>query len=90
MRNLDMEKFKKMTDIQIVKATVTILDRRTGKMENHEFFRAANAFPFDLISRELEKYGYDVIGYKDEDYTVGVLDWENLYNGFEAVKKVTA
>lgn len=89
---LNMNSFQKETDIHITKVTMTIADRRSGKIEDLTFFRPAGKLiiPDKHIEDHLKEYGYDVIGYKDEDFVEGMINWENLFYGFKTLEGMTA
>lgn len=79
MKNLNLDEHQKEESVMIVRATLTIMDRRTGSIEDRDYYRAGGEFPFSRISRELDSYGYDVIGYKDATYAEGTIDYELLF-----------
>lgn len=74
-----IEKFQKQTNIMIVKATLTIIDRRSGAVGTKEFYRFGQRFPIEMVEKELGKYGYDVLGYSAEDYVEGIIDYEKMF-----------
>ena len=86
MKNMNLDQFQRETEIMVVKATLTILDRRTGAIENRDFYRFGQRFPIEHVSKELGQYGYDVIGWSDADYAEGALDYEVLYASLNAEK----
>jgi len=84
------EKFQKEMDVMIVKATLTIIDRRTGAIGTKEFYRFGQRFPIEAVGKELGKYGYDILGYSAEDYAEGTLDFEELFDALQAAEEVRA
>ena len=87
---LNMKSFQKETGIHITKVTMTIADRRSGEVEDMTFFRPTGKLltPDKHIEDQMNEYGFDVIGYKDEDFVEGMVDWESLFFGFKSLEGV--
>lgn len=85
-----LEKFQKEMDVMIVKANLTIIDRRTGAIGTKEFYRFGHRFPIETVGKELAQYGYDVLGYSAEDYVEGTLDFEELFDALQTAEEVRA
>lgn len=90
MKSMNIDVFQREIDIAVVKATVTVIDRRTGKVENRDFFRFGQIFPIRHVEKELSTYGYDVLGYTDCGCVEGTLDFEQMYHSLEAVEAEVA
>lgn len=86
MKKLDLDLYANEVDVQVCKATLTILDRRTGEMEDKVFYRFGGAFPFERVGKELAQFGYDVIGYKDSDIAVGVLNTKVVFDTYQMME----
>lgn len=80
---LNLESYTDESSVSLCKITLTILDRRSGKIEDRDFYRPANRFPREIIARELDKYGYDVIGYRDEKTVEGIMDFRLMFETLE-------
>jgi hypothetical protein len=85
-----MEQFQKEMDVMIVKATLTIIDRRSGAVGNKTFYRFGSRFPIEAVGKELGQFGYDVLGYNAEDYAEGTIDFEQLFESLQATAEVSA
>ena len=90
MKAMNLDSFQHETEMMIVKATLTIIDRRTGEVENRDFYRFGQRFPIEQVGKQLSEYGYDVLGYTDATYTEGIIDFEMLFAGLEAVNALAA
>lgn len=88
MKTLNLDQFQKETPMQIVRSTLTIVDRRTGEVENRDFYRFGIRFPIEGVGKELEKYGYDILGFTPGDVVEGILDFEMLFAGLTAVNSI--
>lgn len=86
MKKLDLDLYATEVDVQVCKATLTILDRRTGEMEDKVFYRFGGAFPVEKVAKELAQFGYDVIGYKDSDIAEGVLRTKEIFEAYEMLE----
>lgn len=85
-----LEKFQKEMDVMIVKATLTIIDRRSGAIGTKVFYRFGSRFPIETVGKELGQFGYDVLGYNAEDYAEGTIDFEELFDALQTAEEVRA
>ena len=90
MKSMNLESFQRQMEVSVVKATVTIVDRRTGEVENREFFRFGSIFPIRHIEKELSDYGYDILGYQDHGHVEGTLDFEQMFLSLSAIEAEVA
>ena len=90
MKRMNFDAFQRETDISIVKATLTIIDRRTGRIGTKDFYRFGNRFPTEQVGKQLAEFGYDVVGTSDETVAEGVLDFELMFASLSAAEKVEA
>ena len=90
MKTMNLDQFQKETPMQVVRSTLTIVDRRTGEVENRDFYRFGIRFPLEAVGKALSEYGYDVIGYTPSEYVEGVVDFEVLFAGRSAVYELEA
>lgn len=78
-KKMNLDEFQREMDVMITKATLTIIDRRDGEIQNRDFYRFGTRFPIEQVGKELAQYGYDVVGYKDVNFVEGTLDFELMY-----------
>ena len=78
-RKQNLEDYQREMEIAVVKSTLTIIDRRTGRIGTKEFYRFGHRFPIETVGKYLAEYGYDVIGHADDEVREGTLDFELLY-----------
>ena len=88
-KHINLESFQREMDVMLVKATLTIVDRRSGAIENREFVRFGQRFPIEQVGKELAQYGYDVLGFTDADFAEGTLDLVEMYDTL-SMAEVTA
>ena len=84
MKNLNFDSYTNETKVMVTRATLTMLDRRSGEIFEKTIFRPGTQFPETVVAREMANYGYDVIGYKDVDCAEGVIDWSMLFETLQA------
>ena len=83
MNHIELESFQHELEMPLIKAELTIIDRRNGKVESREFTRMGRRFPIEAVGKELGKYGYDILGFTEEEPVDAHLDLTAMY---EAVK----
>ena len=87
---MNFEKFQTETPVTVYKTTLTVVDRRSGACADKVFYRPSAHFPQDVIARELNRYGYDVLGYSEDEEVQGVINWEEVFSGFKALTTIEA
>lgn len=78
-KKINLTDFQREIDVAVVKSTLTIIDRRTGRIGTKEFYRVGLKFPYDQVARKLSEYGYDIVGHADEEVREGVMDLELMF-----------
>lgn len=90
MNKMNFDAFQREMDVAVVKATLTIIDRRTGRIGTKDFYRFGRKFPTETVSKQLDEYGYDVVGTNDETVVEGTLDFEVMFASMKAEEEVEA
>ena len=78
-KKMNLTEYQREIDVAVVKSTLTIIDRRNGRIGTKEFYRVGLKFPYDQVARKLAEYGYDIIGHADEEVREGVMDLELMF-----------
>ena len=78
-KKINLDEFQREIDVAVVKSTLTIIDRRNGRIGTKKFYRTGLKFPYDQVARKLSEYGYDIIGHADEEVREGVMDLELMF-----------
>jgi len=89
MKKMNMDQMQREVPVMIIRETLTIMDRRTGLIENRDFYRFGQCFPLPTVRKELDSYGYDIVGYQESSYVEGVIDMETMFATLNA-EEVTA
>lgn len=87
-KKMNLTEFQRETDVAVVKSTLTILDRRNGRIGTKDFYRTGMKFPYDQVARKLAEFGYDVIGHSDEEVREGTIDFELLFASLATEKEL--
>lgn len=87
-KKMNLEDFQREMDVAVVKSTLTILDRRNGRIGTKDFYRTGMKFPYDQVARKLAEFGYDVIGHSDEEVREGTIDFELLFASLATEKEL--
>ena len=87
-KKMNLDDFQREMDVAVVKSTLTILDRRNGRIGTKDFYRTGMKFPYDQVARKLAEFGYDVIGHSDEAVREGTIDFELLFASLATEKEL--
>ena len=90
MKTMDMDEITREIPVMITRETLTLMDRRTGRIETRDFYRPGKEFPIAAMRHLLNDYGYDILSHTKSGTVCGTMDLEILFATLNADTEVMA